>query len=46
MADYVENALAIRVGVIKTTKEKRKALSPGLTDEEIKILTKVKRRAY
>jgi hypothetical protein len=46
MAGYVINTLATRVGFIKTTKEKRKALPPGLTDEEIKILTKVKRRAY
>jgi hypothetical protein len=46
MAGYVANAPATRVGVIKTTKKKRKALPPGLTDEEAKSLIKVKRRAY
>jgi hypothetical protein len=43
---YFETVPATRLGVIKTTKKKRKALPPGLTDEEAKILTKVKRRAY
>lgn len=46
MAGHVTNAPATRVGVIKTTKTKRKALPPGLTGEETKILTKVKRRAH
>jgi hypothetical protein len=46
MAGYVANALATRVGFIKTTKEKRKTLPPELTNEEIKIFTKIKRRAY
>jgi hypothetical protein len=46
MAGYVTNALDTKVDVIKTTKEKRKALPPGLTDEKTKILIKVKRRAY
>jgi hypothetical protein len=36
---------ATRLG-IRTSKKKRKALPPGLTDEEARILTKVKRRAY
>jgi len=43
---YFEKVPATRLGVIKTTRKKRKALPPGLTDEEAKILTKVKRRAY
>lgn len=43
---YFETVPATRLGVMKTTKKKRKALPPGLTDEEAKILTKVKRRAY
>ena len=43
---YFETVPATRLGVIKTTKKKRKALPPGLTDEEAKVLTKVKRRAY
>jgi hypothetical protein len=46
MTGYAANALAMKIGIIKTIKKKRKALSPGLTDEEVKILTKVKRRAY
>jgi len=43
---YFETVPATRLGIIKTTKKKRKALPPGLTEEEAKILTKVKRRAY
>lgn len=43
---YFETVPATRLGVIKTTKKKKKALPPGLTEEEAKILTKVKRRAY
>jgi hypothetical protein len=43
---YFETVPATRLGVIKTSKKKRKALPPGLTDEEAKVLTKVKRRAY
>lgn len=46
MAGYVASAPATRVGVIKSTKRKMKALPPGLTDGEAKVLTKVKRRAY
>jgi len=42
---YFETVPATRLG-IHTTKKKRKALPPGLTDEEARILTKVKRRAY
>jgi hypothetical protein len=43
---YFETVPATRLGVIKTTKKKRKALPPGLTEDEARILTKVKRRAY
>jgi hypothetical protein len=46
MAGYVINALAIKVDIIKTIKEKRKALPPGLINEKAKILIKINRRAY
>jgi len=42
---YFETVPASRLGY-KTTKKRRKALPPGLTEEEARILTKVKRRAY
>jgi len=42
---YFETVPATRLGV-KTTKKRRKALPPGLTEDEARILTKVKRRAY
>ena len=42
---YFESVPATRLGV-RTKKKKRKALPPGLTEQEAKILTKVKRRAY
>ena len=39
---YFETVPATRLGVVKTTKKKKKALPPGLTEEEAKILTKIK----
>ncbi|OAP63051.1 hypothetical protein AYL99_02278 [Fonsecaea erecta] len=44
---YFETIPATRLGgLYKTTKKRRRALPPGLTAEEEKILTKAKRRAY
>ncbi|KAI1624862.1 hypothetical protein EDD37DRAFT_364791 [Exophiala viscosa] len=44
---YFETVPATRLGgLYKTTKKQRRALPPGLTPEEEKILTKAKRRAY
>lgn len=42
---YFETVPATRLG-IKTTKKRKKALPPGLTPQEEKILNKVKKRAY
>ena len=44
---YFETIPATRLGgMYKTTKKRRRALPPGLTPEEEKVLTKAKRRAY
>jgi hypothetical protein len=44
---YFETVPATRLGgLYKTKKKTRRALPPGLTPEEEKILTKAKRRAY
>jgi integrase len=44
---YFETVPATRLGgLYKTTKKRRRALPPGLTAEEEKILIKAKRRAY
>jgi len=44
---YFETVPATRLGgLYKTTKKRKRALPPGLTPEEEKILTKAKRRAY
>ncbi|EXJ94517.1 hypothetical protein A1O1_02913 [Capronia coronata CBS 617.96] len=44
---YFETVPATRLGgMYKTTKKRRRALPPGLTAQEEKILTKAKRRAY
>ncbi|KAJ4509844.1 hypothetical protein HRR83_006825 [Exophiala dermatitidis] len=44
---YFETVPATRLGgMYKTTKKRRRALPPGLTPQEEKILTKAKRRAY
>lgn len=44
---YFETIPATRLGgMYKTSKKRRRALPPGLTPEEEKILTKAKRRAY
>jgi len=44
---YFETIPATRLGgIYKTTKKRRRALPPGLTAEEEKVLTKAKRRAY
>lgn len=44
---YFETVPATRLGgMYKTTKKRRKALPPGLTAQEEKVLTKAKRRAY
>jgi hypothetical protein len=44
---YFETVPATRMGgLYKTTKKTKRALPPGLTPEEEKILTKAKRRAY
>lgn len=42
---YFETVPATRLG-FKTTKKRKRALPPGLTEQEEMILTKVKRRAY
>lgn len=42
---YFETVPATRLG-FKTTKKRKKALPPGLTAQEEKILNKVKKRAY
>jgi len=42
---YFETVPATRLG-FKTTKKRKKALPPGLTPQEEKILNKVKKRAY
>lgn len=42
---YFETVPATRLG-IKTTKKRKRALPPGLTPEEEKILNKAKKRAY
>jgi len=44
---YFETIPATRLGgLYKTSKKRKRALPPGLTAEEEKILTKAKRRAY
>ena len=44
---YFETIPATRLGgMYKTTKKRRRALPPGLTPQEEKVLTKAKRRAY
>jgi hypothetical protein len=44
---YFETVPATRLGgMYKGTKKRKRALPPGLTPEEEKILTKAKRRAY
>ncbi|KIW40240.1 uncharacterized protein PV06_07453 [Exophiala oligosperma] len=44
---YFETIPATRLGgLYKTTKKRKRALPPGLTSQEEKILTKAKRRAY
>ncbi|KIW11967.1 hypothetical protein PV08_09241 [Exophiala spinifera] len=44
---YFETVPATRLGgLYKTTKKRKRALPPGLTSQEEKILTKAKRRAY
>lgn len=44
---YFETIPATRLGgMYKSSKKRRRALPPGLTPEEEKILTKAKRRAY
>lgn len=44
---YFETIPATRLGgLYKTSKKRKRALPPGLTPEEEKILTKAKRRAY
>ncbi|KIX08289.1 uncharacterized protein Z518_02945 [Rhinocladiella mackenziei CBS 650.93] len=44
---YFETIPATRLGgMYKTTKKRRRALPPGLTAQEEKVLTKAKRRAY
>ncbi|EXJ84455.1 hypothetical protein A1O3_05123 [Capronia epimyces CBS 606.96] len=44
---YFETVPATRLGgIYKTTKKRRRALPPGLTAQEEKLLTKAKRRAY
>ena len=42
---YFETVPATRLG-IKTTKKRKRALPPGLTAEEEKVLNKAKKRAY
>lgn len=42
---YFETVPATRLG-IKTTKKRKRALPPGLTPQEEKVLSTVKRRAY
>eukprot|EP00249_Psilotum_nudum_P031091 c44602_g1_i1 orf=70-795(+) len=42
---YFETVPATRLG-FKTTKKRKRALPPGLTEQEERVLTKVKRRAY
>lgn len=42
---YYETVPATRLG-IKTTKKQKRALPPGLTPEEERVLTKAKKRAY
>jgi len=42
---YFETVPATRLGM-KTTKKRKRALPPGLTPQEEKILTKAKKRAY
>ncbi|KAK5060027.1 hypothetical protein LTR84_009911 [Exophiala bonariae] len=44
---YFESIPATRLGgMYKTNKKRKRALPPGLTPEEEKVLTKAKRRAY
>lgn len=42
---YYETVPATRLGM-KTTKKRKRALPPGLTPEEERVLTKAKKRAY
>lgn len=43
---HCETAPATRLGMVKKKKDQRKALPPGLIEEEKRVLTKVKRRAH
>ena len=44
---YFETIPATRLGgIYKTSKKRKRALPPGLTPDEEKVLTKAKRRAY